>query len=192
MTTMLINRMKRANNIANLPKHKREDGKFLTDCLTDVARKVEELKGLGGAANVIHSQLTGRSGSTCHRRLMKAFDDIILANQPNNRRASVQQQSFSSNVQPHFSSNVQPSFIPASQPQFVSSSQPSFSGNSSQFYAASSASHRQPPPRRSNNRSAWFSSHRGRSFNPTKDTCYKCGKVGHMSRNCDNIKVEKD
>lgn len=160
---ILINRLKRANNVSKLPKEKKESGRFLNDCLTDVARMVEALEGRSGAASIIYSQFTGRAGSKLHEKLTKAFDDIINANRPAARRLSAAQLPFN-----------------RSSPQPFPSSP-----------SASPSSFRQPPPR-NNSRSSWFAAVRSRGpFNPEKDSCFKCGKIGHMSRNC-AIKVEKD
>ena len=140
---ILINRLKRANNVAKLPKKKRADGRFFNDCLDAMVQKVELLKGRAGAARIIYGQFSGRSASVLHRRLTKQFDDVINAANPSPRSS------------------------------------------------ASSRSDTSAGQRTSaqENRINWFNRVRGRGFDPQKDVCFRCGKTGHMSREC-ALKVE--
>ena len=139
---ILINRLKRANHVAKLPKKKRADGRFFNDCLDAIVQKVELLKGRPGAARIIYGQFSGRSASVLHRRLSKQFDDVINAANPPLRSS------------PSLRANV-------------SSSQRALTENRTNF----------------------FNRVRGRSFDPQKDVCFRCGKIGHMSRDC-ALKVE--
>ena len=135
---ILINCLKRANNVTKLPKKKRADGRFSNDCLDAMIQKVELLKGRAGAARIIYGQFSGRSASVLHRRLSKQFDDVINAANPPLR------------------------------------SSPLLRSNASNAQRASAQE----------NRVTWFNRVRGRGFDPQKDVCFRCGKVGHMSRDC--------
>lgn len=145
---LLLNRLKYANSVGKLAKHKRSHARFLNDCLDAIVQKVELLKGRKGAARIIYGQFSGRSASILHRRLNKAFEDLFN------------------------SSAGQPSSAQPRQPAAASSRDTSV--NMRQSSSSSSGG------------GAW----RRKVFNPSMDTCFRCGKVGHMSRDC-VVKVER-
>ena len=77
---ILLNQMKRANNVLKLPAPKRRFGKMLNDCLDSMMQSTESLRGKSGAARVIFGHFSGRAASILHRRLTKEFHDV--ATQP--------------------------------------------------------------------------------------------------------------
>ena len=76
---ILLNQMKRANNVLKLPVPKRRFGKMLNDCLDSMMQSTESLRGKSGAARVIFGHFSGRAASVLHRRLTKEFHDVANA-----------------------------------------------------------------------------------------------------------------
>ena len=76
---VLLNRLKRANNVVKLPPHKRRAGKMLNDCIESMVQSIEGLKGKSGAARVVHGHFSGHAASVLHRRLTKEFLDVANA-----------------------------------------------------------------------------------------------------------------
>ena len=162
---VLIYRLKFANKIAELPKYKRESARFFNDCLDTVVELVGQLQGRPGASRIVFGQFSGRSASIVHRRLSKAFGDVINAS-PSPAGSNA-----------HSGSSQQSSFRPPNNGVGGNSNN---SGNNGGFNGNARA--------RSNQ---WFNRVRNTPrFDPAKDSCFKCGRLGHMSRNCALAKVE--